>query len=142
MIFYLLEVTIIAIYTYYETEMNNRYIKIIAILLLFGIAFLNYNAFANGHYHIGPNGHIIYHAHPFHHNKNNTLPISKEHHTRIQLLIYNLITSFSILLAVALLLSNALLCFKEWLTILHDHNFVTHLAIFFPSRRGPPSFDF
>jgi len=123
--------------------MSSRSLKIVAILSLLSIIFLNYNAFANGHFHIDPDSHIIYyHAHPFHHNKNNTLPISKEHHTRLQLLIYNLITRFSVLLTVVLLFFNALLCFKERLTILHEHISVTYLVIFFPSRRGPPLFDF
>jgi len=119
--------------------MNNRTAKIATLLLFIAIGLLHYNAIANGHFHISPEGHIIYHAHPSQHaEEGNALPNKSEHHTRIQLLIYSFITAFSVMLVVVLVLFNILLFYKQVFRHSNDRNPISDPIFFLPSRRGPP----
>ncbi len=44
---------------------NNKWHKLIALIVVPAIMFLYYNKSANWHYHITENGFVVEHAHPF-----------------------------------------------------------------------------
>jgi hypothetical protein len=81
-----------------------KYSKCILILIFPFISWLFINSYINGHYHKLNNGEIIYHCHPFKHNKNNTSPFEDHHHTKSEFFILAQISNPLFILSIFLIL--------------------------------------
>lgn len=120
--------------------MYSRRLQIIlAILFCFTFALAGYNVMINGHFHTDAFGHIIFHAHPFAEHDSTHHPVKTHSHTRLQLLICEIITTLIFLLTFALLLIRLLFPASDWLGSIFSQSFTPYSLILLPFRRGPPS---
>jgi hypothetical protein len=115
------------------------------LLILLGMSlliWLNYNQTANWHYHIMSNGAVVIHAHPY---KSNTIPetpFQKHHHNNFEFLFLSLIFN-TVPLLVALLLYGLLSLYKTGELLLfpaagnRQQGFYLTLLL-----RGPPGYAF
>ena len=117
-----------------------KYKLVFLTILLPAIFLLYFNQVNNGHYHKLPNGEIVYHAHPFHHQDNHESPFENHHHSESEYIILALLSNPLTLLCFFLVLTNPIkiLCRKiEYQT---TETFSTYKYLSPNVYRGPPGF--
>jgi hypothetical protein len=115
-----------------------KYSKFILILIFPFVSWLFINSYINGHYHKLSNGEIIYHCHPFKHNKNNASPFEDHHHTKSEFFILAQISNpLFLLLAVLILIGQFIHAYSE---IIVTRNIFILLKSYFYNKnyRSPP----
>lgn len=81
---------------------------VVSIVTLLSVISLVVNTICNGHIHKIANGSIIFHAHSYHKNHQNDVPIKRHQHSRIEFLYFYIITN---------LLEDGLVIFFLWIFI-------------------------
>jgi len=122
--------------------MNKRVSRIIFTILILGSFLLaNYNVFFNGHYHRLLNGNLIFHAHPYDKQSQNSGALPAHSHSQIQLLSYfELLTSLAFTLIYTIVISYFNDALLDIYKIIKRSWFQILFIIRFHFRRGPPVF--
>ena len=90
-------------------RMRNKIFECVgSIVTLLSVISLVDNTICNGHIHQIANGSIIFHAHPYHKNDQNDVPIKSHQHSRIEFLFFYFIKN---------LLEDGLVIFFLWIFI-------------------------
>ncbi len=82
-----------------------KYSKYILILLFPFICWLSINNTVNKHCHLLKSGYIVYHAHPYAHEKNTKSPFQSHHHSDREFFILDLISNILVILIIPFIIS-------------------------------------
>lgn len=118
-----------------------KYSKCFLIIIIPAICWLFINSFINGHYHKLNNGEIVYHCHPFTHNKNNTSPFEDHRHTESECFFLAQISNPLVILFLFLILIGQFitLCID---IILYRYSYHVMKSFFYDNNyRAPPVFN-
>lgn len=113
--------------------------KLLIILGLLLVVWLNHNQVTNWHYHILNNGSVVMHAHPYKSSSIPDTPYQKHHHSSFEYLVLSVLFN-TIPLLVAVWILGLLLCFrlKDLLVVYREghmqYGFCRTLTL-----RGPPT---
>ncbi len=119
-----------------------RYGKYFLIIIFPAICWLLTNSIINGHYHKLDNGEIIYHCHPFKHNKNNNSPFEDHHHTESEFYIIAQISNPIFILSVFLILIAQLLTLCSEIIISENLYLLLKNYFFNNNYRSPPIYNY
>ena len=109
-------------------------------ILLPAILWLYFNQAFNGHYHILPNGEIVYHAHPYHHQNSTESPFENHQHSKSEYFILALLSNPFVLLSVFLVLISPLIIPLKIICCQTNKVFSTYKYHYPNVYRGPPGF--
>jgi len=114
--------------------------KYIIILLFPAISWLFINSAINGHYHKLNNGEIIYHCHPYKHDKNKNSPFEDHHHTESECLIIAQISNPLVSLFVFLISIGQFIPLCKEIILSEDFNLLLKTYLYINNYRSPPIF--
>ncbi len=117
-----------------------KYKFIFLTLLLPAIFCLYFNQAINGHYHKLPNGEIVYHAHPYHHQNNNGSPFENHKHSKSEYFILAQISNPFVLLCAFLVLVSPLIIPLKIIGCQPNKLFSSYKYQYPNVYRGPPGF--
>lgn len=118
-----------------------RKIKFVFITILLPAIFcLYFNQASNGHYHKLPNGEIVHHAHPYHHQNNNEHPFEDHQHSKSEYFILALLSNPLTLLCFFLVLTNPIKILYRKIEYQTNETFSTYKYNYPNVYRGPPRF--
>lgn len=116
--------------------------KYIIILLFPAISWLFINFAINGHYHKLSNGEIIYHCHPYKHDKNKNSPFENHHHTESECLVIAQISNPLVSLFVYLILIGQFLLLCKEIIIIENLYILLRSYLYINNYRSPPIIHF
>ncbi|MBE9480625.1 MAG: hypothetical protein IMY69_02895 [Bacteroidetes bacterium] len=115
--------------------------KIVFIVLLLPAIFgLFFNQATNGHYHKLPNGEIVHHSHPYHHQDNHESPFENHPHSESEYFILALLSNPLTLLCFFLVLTNPIKILYRKIEYQTTETFSTYKYQYPNVYRGPPGF--
>ena len=115
-----------------------KYKFVFLTILLPAIFLLYFNQASNGHYHKLPNGEIICHAHPYHHQNNDQSPFENHPHSKSEYFILSLLSNLLTLLCFFLVLANFIKIFCRKIEYKTNEIFPPYKYKYSNVYRGPP----
>jgi len=114
-----------------------KYSKFILILIFPFVSWLFINNTINKHYHVLKSGYIVYHAHPYQHEKNAESPFQSHHHSDHEFFILDLISNVLVILIIPAIIAFFQKLLKE--IIISQQSILPYLDNCNQIRyRGPP----